>query len=119
MTITWCSVQNTHLSGGRKRQTLSTAKYALLQATAKPLETETVPQPVDAPQGLVPGSLPPHQKHLLGTLTLLAAEAEEKFAGGYSRSDGRRNHLIKDLILSLRYGQQKSSKKCQKTYQAS
>lgn len=103
MTIIWCSVQSRHLSGGRKKQTLSTAKYALLQATVKPLEIKAIPQPVGASQGLVTGSLLHHQNHLLGTLTLLAAEAEDKFAGGYSRSDGHKDHLIKDLMISPRY----------------
>ena len=103
MTIIWCSVQSRHLSGGRKRQTLSSAKYALLQDTVKPSEITAIPQPVGAPQGSITGSLPSHQKHLLGTFTLLAAEAEEEFAGGYNRSDGHRDHLIKDLMLSARY----------------
>lgn len=91
------------MRGGRKRQTLSTTKYVLLQATAKLPETKAIPQPVGAPQGSVPGSLPPRLKHLLGTLTLLAAVAEEKFAGGCSRSDGHRDHLVQEVMLSLRY----------------
>lgn len=75
MTVIWCSVQSRHRSGGRKSQTLCTAKYALLQATVKPSEIKTIPQPVGAPQGSVPLSDSPHRK--AGTLTLLAAEAKE------------------------------------------
>lgn len=58
MTVIWCSVQSRHLSGGRKTQTFSTAKYVLLQVTDKPSEIKTIPEPVGAPQGSVPGSLP-------------------------------------------------------------
>lgn len=57
MTIICHPLQSRHLSGGRKRQTLSTTKHVLLQATVKLPEIKAIPQPVGAPRYLAP-SLP-------------------------------------------------------------
>lgn len=100
MTIIWCSVQSRHLSGGRKRQTLSTDKYALPKGAVKPSEIKASPQPVGAPQGsYLPPSLP--IESICWRHSSLLLQRLRKFSGGCSMSGGSRDSLIKELMCPL------------------